>query len=452
MLSDVLSRLPDYELAHVSRVTTDLYDLIRLVYQGDENYTPVVRLLSEGKDAKVDRLSSRQRAQLHCYELADGLLHYREDPGYPPRVVVPNDEDLKYDILLEAHDAPTSGHLGRDKTYQAVSQTFWWSRMYKWVAHYAKTCGSCQRVKPSGLASAPLQSLPVPADCWKSMSLDFVFSQPADDKGNAGILVFVCRLCNVVHLAPTIVSHRDPRFTGAFWDTLFQLLGTKLTMSTADHPQTDGLTERLPMVEFALNNAVYASTGFTPFYLNWLRHPQVPLTLWGGTDASIVNTMNLPLNLVSSIGSNKLKHRFIGPFAILARPGAASTIDLLKSVATHPTFYVGRLKRFHDPLDLPSQTEGGQGENSPPRNEAESSGQPELPVSKPVTDTRAGINESHTKGMMVQGGKSSRKNYTHKPIAPTEPLPNRSRNSAVNTPVELSGLTTKSVQILTKDL
>ncbi|POM63369.1 Pol protein [Phytophthora palmivora] len=301
VLADALSRRPDYELAHASRVTTDLYDRIRLAYQGDENYTPLVRFLSEGKDAKVDGLSPRQRVQLHRYELAEGLLHYRVDPRDPPRVVVPNDEDLKYDILLEAPDAPMSGHLGREKTYQAVSQTFWWPHMYKWVAHYVKTCETCQRVKPSGHASAPLQSLPVPADCWKSMSLDFVV-----------ILVFVCRLSKMVHLAPlfldsvfryhglpeTIVSDPDPRFTGSFWDTLFQLLGTKLTMSTADHPQTDGQTERvnrvledtlrsicaeaprswsdqLPMVEFALNNAVHASTGFTPFYLNGLRPLQV---------------------------------------------------------------------------------------------------------------------------------------------------------------------------------
>ncbi|POM64181.1 Inositol-3-phosphate synthase [Phytophthora palmivora] len=58
------------------------------------------------------------------------------------------------------------------------------------------------RVKPSGHAPTPLQRLPVPADCWKSMSLDFVFGLPADDKGNTGILVFVCCLSKMVHLAP----------------------------------------------------------------------------------------------------------------------------------------------------------------------------------------------------------------------------------------------------------
>ncbi|POM58396.1 Putative retroelement [Phytophthora palmivora] len=219
-----------------------LYDRIRLAYQEDENYTPLVQFLSDGKDAK--------RAQLHRYELADGLLHYRVDPRDSPRVVVPNDEDLKYDKLLEAHDAPMSGHLGREKSYQMVSLTFWSLRRYKWVAHYVKTCETCQRAKPSSHVSVPLLSLPVPADCWKSMSLDFVFGLPVGDKGNTGILVFVCRLSKMVHLAPvrdkvagkhtaqlfldglfryhglpeTIVSDRDPRFAGANWTTCSRFL------------------------------------------------------------------------------------------------------------------------------------------------------------------------------------------------------------------------------------
>ncbi|POM78905.1 RNA-directed DNA polymerase [Phytophthora palmivora] len=216
------------------------------------------------------------------------------------------------------------------------------------------------KVKPSGHASAPLQSLPVPADCWKSMSLDFVFGLPADDKGNTGILVFVCRLSKMVHLAPvrdkvtgkqaaqlfldsvfryhglpeTIVSDRDPRFTGAFWDTLFQLLGTKLTMSTADHPQTDGQTEHVNRVLEATLRSICAEA-----HLFWSEQQH---------------------EVVSSVEGNNLKHRFIGPFTVLASHGVAYTIDFPKSMVTHLTLYAGRLKRYHDPLGPSPRTEEDQ--------------------------------------------------------------------------------------------
>ncbi|MBW0592783.1 hypothetical protein O181_132498 [Austropuccinia psidii MF-1] len=42
-----------------------------------------------------------------------------------------------------------------------------------------------------------------------------------------------------------LISDRDPIFTSALWTNLHQLLGTKLSFSTAYHPQTDGLAERL---------------------------------------------------------------------------------------------------------------------------------------------------------------------------------------------------------------
>ena len=117
-----MSRRPDYELAHVSRVSTDLYDRIREAYRDDESLASLVRYLAAGKDAKVDWLTSRQKARLHRYELAEGLLYYRVEPDEPPRVVAPDNEDVKYDILTEAHDAPSSGHLGREKTFSQVSK------------------------------------------------------------------------------------------------------------------------------------------------------------------------------------------------------------------------------------------------------------------------------------------------------------------------------------------
>ncbi|MBW0463788.1 hypothetical protein O181_003503 [Austropuccinia psidii MF-1] len=40
-------------------------------------------------------------------------------------------------------------------------------------------------------------------------------------------------------------SDRDPKFTSEFWTNLYDMLDTKLAFSTAYHPQTDGLAERM---------------------------------------------------------------------------------------------------------------------------------------------------------------------------------------------------------------
>ncbi|MBW0501615.1 hypothetical protein O181_041330 [Austropuccinia psidii MF-1] len=42
-----------------------------------------------------------------------------------------------------------------------------------------------------------------------------------------------------------IISDRDTKFTSEFWANLYEMLGTKLEFSTAYHPQTDGLSERM---------------------------------------------------------------------------------------------------------------------------------------------------------------------------------------------------------------
>ncbi|MBW0536834.1 hypothetical protein O181_076549 [Austropuccinia psidii MF-1] len=46
-------------------------------------------------------------------------------------------------------------------------------------------------------------------------------------------------------LFKNIISDRDPKFTSALWTNLHKLLGTKLSFSTAYHPQTDGLADRM---------------------------------------------------------------------------------------------------------------------------------------------------------------------------------------------------------------
>jgi len=45
-------------------------------------------------------------------------------------------------------------------------------------------------------------------------------------------------------MSSSIVSNRDLRLTSRFWQTLQSVLGSKLTMSSAYHPKTDGQSER----------------------------------------------------------------------------------------------------------------------------------------------------------------------------------------------------------------
>ncbi|MBW0541745.1 hypothetical protein O181_081460 [Austropuccinia psidii MF-1] len=42
-----------------------------------------------------------------------------------------------------------------------------------------------------------------------------------------------------------IISDRDPKLTSEFQTNLYDMLGNKLAFSTAYHPQTDGLAERM---------------------------------------------------------------------------------------------------------------------------------------------------------------------------------------------------------------
>ncbi|KAE9325135.1 hypothetical protein PF008_g16938 [Phytophthora fragariae] len=422
-------------------------------------------------------------------------------------------------------------HLGREKTFAAVSRDFFWPHMYKWVRKWVRTCETCQRVKPSKSSQAPLRPLPIATEGWRSVSMDFIFGLPPDAEGRTGVLVFVDRFTKMVHLIPvsdtvtaaetaahfidcvfrhhglpeSIVSDRDPRFTSALWSSLFQLLRTKLSMSTAAHPETDGQTERvnrvlkdvlrsyatsfaswssfLPLAEFALNNAEHASTGLTPFFANNARHPRVPAliavghptaprgsTLGGDEDdvhdmtsaahedvtlnavtrsktkkalatpeiaasplaASTARTLIDPCNAgvpvaanyapkiparpvdnaavsefvfqrqsiarfvrdalqdtvdkpkenadkrgckkmatfetgdqvllstdgirssaVTNLGASKLAPRFTGPFRVLKVNEEAYTLDIPTSLRLHPTFYVGRLKKYH-PANIPS--------------------------------------------------------------------------------------------------
>ncbi|MBW0550118.1 hypothetical protein O181_089833 [Austropuccinia psidii MF-1] len=66
-----------------------------------------------------------------------------------------------------------------------------------------------------------------------------------DDTAMDTALLIWNRVVSWTGIFTSIISDRDTKLTSTLWKNLDQLFGTKLSFSTAYHPQTNGLAERM---------------------------------------------------------------------------------------------------------------------------------------------------------------------------------------------------------------
>ena len=214
------------------------------------------------------------------YWLENGLLF-----TVGRRLYVPAGK-LRKELLQSVHDAPWAGHPGRERTQALLERSYFWPKLRQEVEAYVKSCHVCQLDKTERHREAGLlQPLPVAEKPWVSITMDFISGFPNVD-GKRSIMVVVDRFSKYAVFVPApnacpaeeaaklfltyvvkyfelpreIVSDRDTRFTGRFWTALFNMLGSILMFSTANHPQTDGQTERVnALLEEYLRHYVTAS-------------------------------------------------------------------------------------------------------------------------------------------------------------------------------------------------
>lgn len=253
-----------------------------------------------------------------------GLLFFL-DEDYQPRLCVP--KGRRNFILREAHENPLeSAHAGPERLWQGLSQKFYWKRMKTDIIEWCKSCDICQKTKFTNFNKfGYLIPNPIPSRPYQSVSMDFIVNLPWSNGFNA-IFVVVDRLSKRASFIPcttgitaeefaelfvrhiickfglpdSIITDRDPRWTSDFWKGVAHFLKTKMSLSSAHHPQHDGQTEImnkylatmlrayvsddlddwaawLHILEFAYNNAVHSSTGVSPNFLTYGFQPKTPL-------------------------------------------------------------------------------------------------------------------------------------------------------------------------------
>jgi hypothetical protein len=257
-----------------------------------------------------------------------GLRSYRWD-GTKLWKVLPSGAKLhvpepseRSNIILQTHER--LGHLGRDRTYDILSQNYWWAGMHSDTHKVVSMCRECDRAKNSSAHRSPaLQPLPIKPPFYR-VSLDIAGPLPASVSRFTAVLIIVEHFTKHVELVPlrkvnaaTVADAFQDRILfrfgapaecltdgGSEFKREFHMVCQKYNIEhrviSPDHPSANGAAERVvqilkaalrayvlregrkkwddyvPHIQFGYNITPQKSTGFSPYYLLYGRQPLFP--------------------------------------------------------------------------------------------------------------------------------------------------------------------------------
>ncbi|GJZ90898.1 putative reverse transcriptase domain-containing protein, partial [Tanacetum coccineum] len=275
--------------------------------------------------------------------------------------------------LLSDYDCKIRYHPGKvNVVADALSQKernlkklYWWPNMKAEIATYVSKCLTCAKVKIEYQNLSSLLVQPeIPQWKWENITMDFVTKLPKTATDQDTIWVIVDRLTKSAHFLPmreddtlkklmrqylkevvsrhgvpvSIISNRDGKFTSHFWKTLNKVLGARLDISTAYHPQTDGQSASVDHLSDGLKLEIDSS----------LAQRSSTRRLRRSFKSRVVMLKVSPWKGVIRFGKRgKLNPRYIRPFKIIDNVGTvAYRLELPEKLSkVHSTFYVLNLKK-----------------------------------------------------------------------------------------------------------
>ncbi|MCP4243484.1 MAG: DDE-type integrase/transposase/recombinase, partial [bacterium] len=276
----------------------------------------------------ADLLRRLEKASTN-YVVHNGLLHFQDGTGKPPRLVVPR--ELRRRFLELLHDNPMAGHGGLKKTLARVEKRLYWKGWRQDVDDYVAACPTCARHRRGKGGSAPLKPL-VPRYPFETVALDVTGPLTESARGNRYLLVFseyftryadawplketsaetiarvfVDQVVARYGLPTRLLTDNGSNFVARFMATVCRLLKVKRVFTTTYHPQTDGVVERfngtlkamlrkyiaddqkdwddhVRLLLLAYNTSKHAALGETPFYLMFGREPRLAVEAMLDTD------------------------------------------------------------------------------------------------------------------------------------------------------------------------
>lgn len=272
-----------------------------------------------------------------------GCLIRRSDLDGSLQKVVP--KKIQSRILYQMHYPTSAGHPGSTRTYNTMRREYYWRNMMADIQETVRRCVSCAKTRGTTRHHQKKMKLFPSAGPLEFVAIDILGPLPVSTSGNRFVLVVTDRFSKLTRSIPMkmttavkvaeqfveqwiipygapdyLLSDNGPQFVAKFFEAICTCLTIKHLTTTAYHPETNGQVERfnrtlvtrirhyvaehqkdwdtfVPMLTYAYNTQVHASTGLVPFELVLTRTPKVSLLGFGSTTLR-TDTLNSPPPIV----------------------------------------------------------------------------------------------------------------------------------------------------------
>jgi hypothetical protein len=130
-------------------------------------------------------------------KICENRIYYRN------KLFIPENTELKMQIIYRIHNSGAGGHPGRMKTTELVSKSYFWPKITHDIQNYVKSCHLYKRVKASRFApSGYFRPLFMLFQAWQNISVDYITLLPIYERNDLKyhhVAIMVCRFTKMRH-------------------------------------------------------------------------------------------------------------------------------------------------------------------------------------------------------------------------------------------------------------
>jgi hypothetical protein len=132
---------------------------------------------------------------------------------------------MRENLLKEKHSGGLAGHFGHDKTFEKMSESYFWPGMQSEVKRFVDRCRICHHSKGRKQNARFYEPLPTPKKPWDEISMDFVLGLPRTQRGVDSIFVVVDRFSKMAHFIPCQKTSDETNIANLFFKEIVRLHG-----------------------------------------------------------------------------------------------------------------------------------------------------------------------------------------------------------------------------------